>query len=312
MFAAVRDALRRRPLSGLAASLGLHVLVLALIFAGGLPAAQYSVKRGEPIMIDLPELPESPPPGPRPVPSSAPAVKRPAPQPPAQSTAPSPRPLESVKSAVAAKPMPPAPEPPLVARRPAPPGPSLAPPEPVQEPADAATASPPPALNAPAPPTPRVAAIPPERDDPVDIRAALRRGAAGGAGGRGEGRGGIEGEPIPLDSADPKYSDYLDHIRRKIKSNWGYPCVRDDATGACDYKTASLVVEFGIARDGQVRFVNVVRASGWTLYDDYAVNAIKLSSPFLPVPDALSKGAGIPILATFSYVVTTSVTNLLH
>jgi outer membrane biosynthesis protein TonB len=313
MLAAVKDVLRHRPLTGLAASLLLHTLVLALIFAGGLPAAQYTVKRGEPIMIELPELPDSPPPGPRPVPSSPPPAKASAPRPPAKSAAPAPRPPEPAKPAVTAKPTPPAPEAPLVASRTEPPRPT---PEPERQPAGPATTPPPPALSAPepaAPPAPpRVAAIPPKRDDTVDIRSALRRGASGGAGGHGEARGGIEGEPIPLDSPDPKYSDYLDHIRRKIKSKWGYPCVKDAETGACEYKTAQLVIEFGIAKDGQVRFVNVVRASGWDIYDDWAVNAIKLSSPFLPVPDALGKGAGIPILATFNYVVTTSITNLLH
>ena len=156
-----------------------------------------------------------------------------------------------------------------------------------------------------------MASVPPQRESaPLDIRS-LGRGGGGAGSTRGGGRGGIEGEPIPLDSRDPKYSDYLDHVRRKIKANWGYPCVSNRGTRECEYKTAMLVVEFGIAKDGRVPFVNVVRSSGWPIYDDYAVNAIKFASPFLPVPDALSK-KGIPILATFNYVVDTSLTNLLR
>jgi protein TonB len=136
-------------------------------------------------------------------------------------------------------------------------------------------------------------------------------GRGGGAGGRGEGRGGIEGEPIPLDSRDPKYNDYLDRIRRMIKDKWGYPCVQNTGTRQCEYKTAQLVIEFGIAKDGKVPFVNVRRTSGYPIYDDYAVTAIQLASPFPPVPDELSK-KGIPIMATFNYIVDTSLVNLLR
>jgi TonB family protein len=158
-----------------------------------------------------------------------------------------------------------------------------------------------------------VASLPPgsEKGPPIDIRSALRRGGGGGAGGAGGGRAGIEGEPLPLDSVDPKYSDYLDRIRRMIKERWGYPCVKNADTRQCEYKTAQLVVEFGIAKDGQVPFVEVRRSSGWPIYDAYAVNAIKLAAPFPPVPDSISK-KGVPIMATFNYVVETGLTNLLR
>jgi TonB family protein len=148
---------------------------------------------------------------------------------------------------------------------------------------------------------------------PPDIRTALRRGGGGGgAGGLGQGRGGIEGEPIPLDSRDPKYNDYLDQVRRRIKAKWSYPCVQVRGSRDCEYKSAQLVVEFGIAKDGRVPFVTVRRESGYEIYDEFAVNAIKLASPFPPVPDSLSK-AGIPILARFNYVLeTSSLTNVLR
>jgi TonB family protein len=151
--------------------------------------------------------------------------------------------------------------------------------------------------------------VPPERDPGVDIRSALGRG--GGAGGRDDGRGGIEGEPIPLESKDPRYSDYLDRIRRMIKSKWSYPCVKNADTHECEYKSGRLIIEFGIAKDGRVPFVTVRQSSGFVIMDDYAVNAIKLASPFPAVPDTVSK-KGIPILASFHYVVDTSLVNLLR
>ena len=92
-----------------------------------------------------------------------------------------------------------------------------------------------------------------------------------------------------------------------------YPCVKDDATGRCEYKSAQLVIEFGILKDGRVPFVTVRAQSGLDIYDEYAVNAIKLASPFPAIPDEMTgKKTGIPILATFSYIVESSLTNLLR
>ena len=76
-------------------------------------------------------------------------------------------------------------------------------------------------------------------------------------------------------------------------------------------QTTQLVIEFGIAKDGKVPFVTVLRSSGYPIYDDYAVNAVKLASPFPPIPDTFSK-KGVPIHATFSYVVESSLANILR
>ena len=353
---------RDEPMAGVACSLALHVLIIGFVLYLGGPGSTYTVKRGEPLFVELPEVSEQAPPGnpaarepgppaePSP-PSAPPAVAKadptpPAPrsQPPAHPPAPreaeaKPKPAEASRAASANPPEParerPAPRPPD------PPAADLkdALPVPVQQARTAPVAPATPAPPAPAPPTPappsaapavaapatsappgppsepsrggapgaQVAAIPPGPRDPVFDLRSLGRG--GGAGGRGDGRGGIEGEPIPLDSRDPKYSDYLDRIRRMIKERWGYPCVK---TGAgCEYKTAELVIEFGIAKDGQVPFVHLVRTSGYPIYDDYALNAIKLASPFPPVPDALGR-KGFPIMARFHYIVDTSLVNTLR
>jgi TonB family protein len=200
--------------------------------------------------------------------------------------------------------------------------------EPPPGPAPAAAETAPRPSPAPAPSSggeqPRVASVP--RGDSgaggapratPDLRAALRRGGGGGAGGLGIARGGIEGEPIPLDTDDPKYNDYLDRIRRMIKAKWGYPCVKSPLTRECEYKTTHLVVEFGILKDGRLQFVDVRQSSGLPIYDDYAVNAIKLAEPFPDVPSAMmssmkKQSTGIAILARFNYVVETSLTNLLR
>jgi TonB family protein len=84
----------------------------------------------------------------------------------------------------------------------------------------------------------------------------------------------------------------------------GYPCIKTERF--CEYKEATLDIEFGILKDGRVQFVDVVHASEYPIYDEYAATAIKLASPFRPVPPALMAAmrpgsTGIPIRARFAY-----------
>ena len=279
----------RRPLAiAIGVSVGLHLLLLAVVLLVRPPANPYMVKRGEPLFIELPKA-EGPaergaPPAPSPTPKGQPAP--PTPEPPAadglQASTPPSKPAEPVVN-----------EP-------------VRPPE--AQPREAAPATPPP---------PQVAAVPPS-PPLIDSRSALRRGGPAGAGGAGEGWAGIEGEPIPLDSADPKYNDYLDRVRRMIKEKWGYPCIKDVSTGHCDYKSARLKIVFGILRDGRVPTLAVTLESGYPIYDDYAANAIRLAQPFPPVPASLlaaakSGSTGVKIEAAFQYVlVESSLTNILR
>ena len=279
----------RRPLAiAIGVSVGLHLLLLAVVLLVRPPANPYMVKRGEPLFIELPKA-EGPaergaPPAPSPTPKGQPAP--PTPEPPAadglQASTPPSKPAEPVVN-----------EP-------------VRPPE--AQPREAAPATPPP---------PQVAAVPPS-PPLIDSRSALRRGGPAGAGGAGEGWAGIEGEPIPLDSADPKYNDYLERVRRMIKEKWGYPCIKDVSTGHCDYKSARLKIVFGILRDGRVPTLAVTLESGYPIYDDYAANAIRLAQPFPPVPASLlaaakSGSTGVKIEAAFQYVlVESSLTNILR
>jgi outer membrane biosynthesis protein TonB len=327
----------QRPLVGIGGSLALHLALVAALVWVKPPSTDVKIKRGEPLFVELPQADEQAQQG---LPGGPPNPAEPAkPAPPVAKAQPAPKPAAPVvarpaspprtegglteKPVAPPRPAPPrVPEPPKVASAPpiskpdapepvpaVPAKPAVTPPDrpevaeapkPAEPPKDAARD------GAGAAGGPKVAAVP-------DVRSALGRGGPGGAGGRGEGRAGIEGEPIPLDSKDPRYNDYLDRVRRLIKAKWVYPCVKDDATGRCEYKSAQLVIEFGILKDGRVPFVTVRAQSGLGIYDEYAVNAIKLASPFPPVPDSMTGSRrGIPILATFSYIVESSLTNLLR
>ncbi len=226
-------------------------------------------KRGESLLVDIaPDRPkETAPLGnpSRPVGPDAPAPPRQAappapptppapkvapipPAPPSTATAPAPRPAppapkvaDAPREAPKAPPAPPKSEEPGPAPKAAPPTPAPAPaPEPTQtaKATSPQSSTPPPQLGAPAPP--RVASTPP---DSSPTSGMFRRGGGGGLKG---GRGGIEGEAIPLDTPDPRYQDYFNQIRERIKSKWIYP-----------YEASSrgiggeLSIEFGIAKSGR-------------------------------------------------------------
>ena len=93
--------------------------------------------------------------------------------------------------------------------------------------------------------------------------------------------------------------------------------MRNARTGVCDHYTTSLDVHFGILKDGRVQFVDVVKPSDHSIYDEYATRAILLAQPFPPVPPAMmgamrQGSSGLAISARFSYVVESSLTNLLR
>jgi len=90
------------------------------------------------------------------------------------------------------------------------------------------------------------------------------------------------GDPIPLDTSDPKYRTYLDKVRERIKAKWVYP--RQVAERGTE---GELLIEFHIAKDGRLEDIAVQRSSSVPLLDTSAMNAIKWAEPFPPVPEVL-------------------------
>jgi TonB family protein len=311
---------RRRLVAGAIVSLLVHALLTWVVLWGltGELTPRWRPKPGDTIIVELPRPDETAQAG---SPSAPPPPRSPAPPAPATPPKPAAPPRDEPRAASARRavepvvPSPRTPEPPPAVKEPAP---RVA--EPAPSPAEPPAAKPEPAPRSPSPERRsaerEVAALPPRPPGPPsasDVRAALRRGA----GGQGQGRGGIEGDPVPLDSQDVQFSEYLEQVRRRIKEKWGFPCVQNPLTRECDHHTTSLDVHFGILKDGRVQFVEVVRSADYAVYDEYATRAILLAQPFPPVPPALmaTRGpgsTGIPISARFSYVVESSLTNLLR
>jgi TonB family protein len=96
---------------------------------------------------------------------------------------------------------------------------------------------------------------------------------------------------------------HLESIKKKIYGIWSYPCLPNAETGGCDRKAAELFVEAELHDDGRLGALRVVRSSGIPLYDDTAMNAIRLAAPFDAPPEGMSSPEPPPwkILMHFMY-----------
>ena len=121
--------------------------------------------------------------------------------------------------------------------------------------------------------------------------------------------------PVPVQSAppvvqrismslamSPTSNVYLDQVRRHIASRWGYPCVLNPATGECEYKDASVELQFGIAKNGEVPNIRVLRQSGYPTYDQHAIDTVRAAAPFPPIPESFST-KDVVLNVTLKYVV---------
>jgi periplasmic protein TonB len=116
--------------------------------------------------------------------------------------------------------------------------------------------------------------------------------------------------PVPQGTLDISASGhpYLETVRKQIRQRWDYPCMRNASTGVCEYKTATVRIEFGIRRNGALQFADVTDSSGLAIYDARALEAVRRAAPFPPVPDDLmartpAGSTCIPINIHFKYVV---------
>lgn len=122
------------------------------------------------------------------------------------------------------------------------------------------------------------------------------RGTVGGKGSGGYGSGGNNpggggGRPGIDAIREPDFGPYMRELQRKIKLNWHPPKGNE---------SRKVVLLFKIAKNGQLLSCRVYRSSGLPSADQAALNAVKLTAPFRPLP-ADYKGSNIDIQFTFDY-----------
>jgi periplasmic protein TonB len=294
------DRTQRTLVLAIVTSLLFHLIVLVpfVVVPGFFQSSPY-VKRGEPLLVDIaPERPEEKAPLGNPSRPAAPPESVAREAPPAPRTLPAPRmPPAPPRVAPAPRPAPvqppappravgksePAPQPMVKTPEPTPPAPETAP-------AETAQGAPAPA----APSQPQVAAARPP---------SIWRQPGGGGGLQGGGRGGVDGEPIPLDTPEPKYQDYFNKVRERIKSKWVYP--RPAGERGIE---GELLIEFHIAKDGRLEYIELRHSSGTQILDEAALTAVKLAQPFPPVPDDIAKRT-LAINGQFRYQIVSGFVN---
>ena len=130
-------------------------------------------------------------------------------------------------------------------------------------------------------------------------------GSGGGSGrfsgtsGSGTGGGNI-GNPGPgnpkgapgIDAIkEPDFGPYMKELQRRIKMNWDPPKGNE---------SKRVILLFSISKDGRLMSVKVHKSSGLPAADNAAINAVKLTAPFRPLPPEF-KGNSVDIQFTFDY-----------
>lgn len=115
-------------------------------------------------------------------------------------------------------------------------------------------------------------------------------GGAGGTGTAGN-PGGGGGRPGIDAIREPDFGPYMRDLQRRIKMNWDPPKGNE---------SKRVVLLFKIAKDGRLLNCSVFKSSGLPNADNAALNAVKLTAPFRPLP-AEFKGQSIDIQFTFDY-----------
>ena len=114
----------------------------------------------------------------------------------------------------------------------------------------------------------------------------------GGSGGYGNpGPGNPNGRPGIDAIREPDFGPYMRELQRRIKMNWNPPKGNE---------SKRVVLLFKIAKDGRLLSCSVFKSSGLPNADKAALDAVKLTAPFKPLPVEY-KGSSIDIQFTFDY-----------
>ena len=96
---------------------------------------------------------------------------------------------------------------------------------------------------------------------------------------------------LSQEASQPNFGPYMRELQRRFAINWDPPKGRDND---------KVVLIFTILKDGRLKDCKVFKSSGYAASDKAAILAVKLASPFRPLP-AEYKGDSITVQFTFDY-----------
>lgn len=104
------------------------------------------------------------------------------------------------------------------------------------------------------------------------------------------------GDRVDINTSEYRYIGYFTAMRKAIELVWIYP---QEATRRGLQGEVSL--EFAINKDGRTSQIRVLKSSGYDVLDRAIVDAIKLASPFAPLPEGFKKNK-LVITGSFRYI----------
>ena len=104
------------------------------------------------------------------------------------------------------------------------------------------------------------------------------------------------GDTIDISTSEYRYIGYFSGLRKAIELAWHYP------SSAVQRGQQGVVrLRFAIAADGTASHIKVTKSSGYRVLDVAIVEAIRLASPFSPLPRNL-KREQLTITGSFHYI----------
>jgi protein TonB len=101
---------------------------------------------------------------------------------------------------------------------------------------------------------------------------------------------------ISLNTKDIRYLSYFAHLKDKIEQVWSYP-----AEARAHKLQGQLLLLFVLQRSGRVKSIELLRSSGFKVFDKEAWDAVINAGPFDPFPPHIPQDE-LRIRARFSYV----------
>lgn len=104
------------------------------------------------------------------------------------------------------------------------------------------------------------------------------------------------GNEIDLDTSEYRYVGYFAKLRRAVELVWVYP------QRAVQRRQRGVVkLRFAIDADGTASKIKVTKSSGYKILDRAVIDAIKLASPFSPLPHGFGRDE-ITVRGSFWYI----------